>query len=473
MPRTAHRLALAATAALALSVGCRHDPAPERLDLPESAPPPPPPELSKFSAPLAYDFGAVLRIVDRAVPTKFGSIDSIRAVTGDSRRHYAFAAERSPFTAYAEGNLIHLRATVSYSARGFYKPPIGPTVSGSCGTGKPDDRPRVLIELATPLTLTDDWHLESAASIVTVEPASTDKRDRCDVTFLHRDVTNQVVAAARTGLSEHLADIDRKVSDVDLRDRFAALWELLEKPIRVSDNVWLVLDPKRLAIGGVTGRAHVLTIPVTLDARPAIVTSSDAPQISRAALPPLGHDGSASGFHILLDGQIDYVTASDIVDRALAGRVIAQGGKSVHVTGATLGPGDKGRLILAVSFEGDARGTLRFTGTPTFDPEHNEIALPDLDYALTTDNALLATYAWLRSDAMRAGFRDRAHLPVDSALAQGRAWLMSGLNRRIGEMTNLNASVKSVAVRGLYLTRNGIVVRAEATGSAGVAVRPK
>jgi len=282
-----------ALAALAVIVGCRHDPAPVRLDLPESAPPPPPAELSQFSAPLAYDFGAVLKIVDRAVPLTFGSMDSVRAVNGDGRRHYAFAAERSPFTAYAEGNLIHLRATVSYSARGFYKPALGPTVSGSCGTGRPDERPRVLIELATPLTLTNDWHLKSAASIVTVEPASNDKRDHCDVTFLHRDVTTQVVAAARAGLTAHLASIDQKVADVNLRERFAGLWALLETPIRVRNGVWLVLAPKRLAIGSVTGRAHVLTIPVTLDAQPAIVTSNDEPQVAMEPLPPLGHDGLA------------------------------------------------------------------------------------------------------------------------------------------------------------------------------------
>lgn len=452
---------------------CRHEPPAPPVDLPESAPAPPSAELSRFSAPLAYDFGAVLRIVDRAVPTTFGSIDSIHADPTDGRRHYAFAAERSPFTAYAEGNLVHLRATVAYSARGFYKPAIGPTVSGSCGTGKPDERPRVLVELATPLTLSSDWHLHSAATVVTVEPASNDTRDHCDVTFLHRDVTAQVIAAARSAITTHLGEIDHRVSEVDLRDRFDGLWSLLEQPIRVSDGVWLALAPKRLAIGEVTGHAHVLTIPVTLEARPAILTSADQPAADHTPLPSLGHDGSGNGFHIRLDGRIDYATASDVVDRALTGKVVAQAGKSVIVTHSSLGPAPKGQLALTVQFIGDARGTLRFIGTPTFDSVHNEIAMPDLQYALATDNPLLATYAWLRSDKMRESFRDRAHLPVDSALAQGRELLMAGLNRRIGDMTSLNATVKSVAVRGLFLTRGAIVVRAEATGRAGIAVRPK
>ena len=75
----------------------------------EPAPPPPPAQLSRFSAPLSYDFTAVLRVVDRAVPMKFGSLDSVKTVPGDDRRHYAFEAERDPFVAYADGDLLHLR----------------------------------------------------------------------------------------------------------------------------------------------------------------------------------------------------------------------------------------------------------------------------------------------------------------------------------------------------------------------------
>lgn len=429
--------------------------------------------MSRFSAPLTYDFTAALRVVDRVVPTTFGSLDSVKQVGDDSRRHYAFAAERGPFVAYAEGNLVHLRSTLAYAARGYYKPPIAPTMSGGCGAGKPEDRPRILMELATPLTLTTDWHLQSSARVVAVEPASKEPRDRCDVTFLHHDVTDRVLDAARQGITAQLSNIDRRVARVDLRDRFEGLWQLLAKPIRLTDGVWLLLNPRRLAIGRVTGRGHLLTIPVTLEARPEIVTAAKEPIVTPETLPPLGRDSAANGFHILIDGDIDYGTASQAVERALVGRELTQSGRTVTVSAAALAPAAKGKLVLTVSFTGDAKGTLRFVGTPTYDSVRKEIAMPDLDYDLATNNPLINTYAWLRSDDMRAMFRDRAHLPVDGALAKGRELLLSGLNRKVGDVMTLNAMVKSVSVRGLFVTRSGIVVRGDAIGRAGVAVRQR
>ena len=60
-----------------------------------------------------------------------------------------------------------------------------------------------------------------------------------------------------------------------------------------------------------------------------------------------------------------------------------------------------------------------------------------------------------------------------SALERGRALLLEGLNRTIGDAVTLSATVDSVAVRGLFVTRDGVLVRAEATGRAGVSVKQR
>jgi len=437
----------------------------------EAAPPPPPAERSRFSVPLEYDFTAVLRVVERVVPPTFGSMDSVHMVGDDSRRHYAFEADRGPFTAFASGSLLHLRATLAYTARGFYKPIVGPTISAGCGKG--ENRPRIVVELATPLTLTDDWHLASHARLVRVEPASTEPRDHCDVSILHHDVTDRVVEAARNGISSHLADIDRKVGEVNLQGRFTQWWALLSRPIRLTEGVWLLLGPEQLAMGRPSGRGHVLTVPVTLDARPRIVTSAEEPHVDTPPLPPLGHDTTANGFHINLDGIIDYSAASLAAGLALTNKRVTAGGRTVVLESLRVTPASRGRLALTVNFTGDAKGTLRFLGTPVYHPKRREIAVPDLDYDLETDSQLINTYTWLKSDELRATFRDKAHVPVTDALEAGKKLLLNGLNRKIGDALTLSAVVDSVAVRGLYVTRAGIVVRAEALGQAGVAVKQR
>ena len=102
---------------------------------------------------------------------------------------------------------MHLRATLAYAARGYYKPPIGPTLSAGCG-GKEAERPRIVLELATPLSLTPDWHLVSHARLVKIEPATAEQRDRCDVGILHTDVTDRVIGCGDVGAHE-AAPVDR------------------------------------------------------------------------------------------------------------------------------------------------------------------------------------------------------------------------------------------------------------------------
>ncbi|HEX9106940.1 MAG TPA: DUF4403 family protein, partial [Longimicrobiales bacterium] len=407
-PWTAQQWLVRAGPALLVLLAACHG-APPSGDLAEDAPPPPPTTLSRFSAPVDYDFTPVLAVLERVVPARFGSLDSLHVMGKDEHKHYAFEAERGSLTAFAEGGLLHLRATVAYSAKAFYKPPIGPTLTAGCGKG--DDRPRIVLELATPITLTSSWHLRSHARIVRLEPASTEARDRCDVSVVKYDVTPKVVEAARKALEKHLPDIDRKIAAVDLRERFAGWWAALGRPIHLSEGVWLVLDPQAVEMGRVSGSGHVLTVPVTVAARPRIVTAAVVPQVDAPELPTLGHEAAAEGFHVLLEGAVDYATASRVITTALAHRRISSAGRQVTIDSVVVAPGGHRRLDVAVAFSGDAHGTLHLVGRPELDRARGEITVPDLDYDLDTDNQLVNAFAWLRSDALRQVLRDKAHVP--------------------------------------------------------------
>jgi hypothetical protein len=458
--------------ALSLALtACSREARKRSIESPDVLPPPPAAApVSRFSVPLEYDLAAVQRIVERAVPERFGSMDSVRTVGTDTRRHYAYEVSRGPFTTFAEGNLLHLRSTLSYSARGYYKPLIGPTLSAGCGNG--EDQPRIVVELATPLTLTENWRLASRAHIVRVEPATEEARDRCDVSILRHDVTARIVDAAREALAGKLADIDRTIGRVNLRPHVLEWWRVLSQPIAIADGVWLVLGPERLRIGQVRGRSRTLTVPVSLDAHPRIVTGS-APTIGVVDLPPLARDSASEGFHIVMDVVIDYESASRAITLAARGKTFVHATRRVTLQSVTATPQARGRLALAVEFAGDAAGTIRLIGTPQLDSAGSEIRVPDLDFDLETDSPLLRTYSWLKSESVRAALRVRARVPVEPALTRGRHLLVEGLNRKIGDAVTLSASVNSVAARALFVTRDGLILRADATGRAAMTVRQR
>ena len=473
MTPSRRRAALFLVFCLPLAQACRREkPATITTAQLDSLPAPPPLPLSHFNIPLVYDYTPVLAVVERAVPIKFGSIDSVRMVGDDPNRHYAYEAVRGPFTTSVSDNEVHLRATLSYAARGYFKPRFGPTISAGCGGDSAADRPRVTVELITPLTLTSDWHLSSHAHIGRLGPASSADRDRCTVSIIRYDVTQRVVDAARDALKSHLPDIDRKISRVDLASRFEEWWGLLNKPIRLTDNVWLLLGPERLRMGDVSGAGDDLIVDAGLDARPRIVTGAE-PHVNVPPLPPLARDTAATGFHIVLGGLMSYTDASKTITDALRGKPITEGGRTVTVQSARVSPLPQGRLALAVTFTGDANGTLVFAGKPAYDRNAGELRVPDLDYDLNTDSEIISAYSWLRSDALRQLFREKARIPADLLIAKGRSLLTDGLNRKLGESVTLSAQVDSVDVAGIYVTAAGIAVRAVASGNAGMKVKQK
>ena len=440
------------------------------VDLADEDPPPPPQTLSRFNVPIEYDFTPVMTTVERVVPKTFGSLDSVKQVPGDDRRHYAFEATRSPFTAFVSGSQVHLRTTLSYAARGYYKPLVGPTVSAGCGSDK--KRPRLMVELVTPLTLDSTWHLKSKAKLAAVERASDKPEDQCKVSIIRLDVTDKVVDAARKGLEAQLPQIDKRIAAVSLKDHAVDWWAALNRPIQLRDAIWLKLQPARLRLGKITGAKRVLTIQAGVDAYPRIFSGAE-PAIVSSPLPALAGAPGKEGFDIVIDGNIDYPTVSKTLTALLAGKTVTTSGGAVTIDSIAASGRPGGRIELTLTFSGASRGVLQLHGSPVYERTIGEIQIPDLDYDLDTDNTIVDAVAWVKSDDLRALLRDKARIPVAPVLDRGREILKSGLNRTIGNAITLSATVDSVDVRELYVRRPGIIVRAAARGKAKVAVLKK
>ena len=134
-----------------------------------------------------------------------------------------------------------------------------------------------------------------------------------------------------------------------------------------------------------------------------------------------------------MDGVIDYLSASQAVTHALAGKPVTTAGRTIRLGAVTVAPAAGGKLALGVSFVGDAKGTIHLIGTPMYDAELRVVTVPDVDFDLTTSNQVLQAYAWLQSDVLRNTLRRSAAWSAAPAVDRGRDLLRQGLNRRIGD----------------------------------------
>ncbi len=459
---------LAISGALAVLAACGTQtltvPAPVARSGEAALPPLPPLPPSVVDAPISYALAPALTALEKSVPVRFGDINHRIPIPSNSRQQVAFEATRTPFQVAFDGKQVTLVSTVSYQGRGWYKPPLAPSVSASCGTTGP--QPRVRIVLTLDIDLTRDWTLKSRSRLKTVRPETDTPRDACKVTMFNLDVTDRVVDALRPQLEKQLPGVDRRVAAFDLRSRMDRWYNLLNKSIHVHDSLWLVLAPQAVRLGELRLADSNLVADVRLYSQPYLL-SGPRPAPFRTALPPLERAVRTVGdsARLRLEGLLSYDIASDMLSRQLVGRTVRRYGRSIklsHIRVSSLGDG---RLVLAVGVTGDIVGDAYLVGTPHLDTLTHTLTVPDLDFDVATSDALVRGLAWLRKADLVTQLRQRAILPLDPLIDATRALVERALNRPLAEGVTLEGSVRTGRLLDVSVQPRWLLVRAEASGA--------
>jgi hypothetical protein len=432
----------------------------------------PPLPASVLDVPVEYDLDPAIAALEGAVPRAFGDIAQRRPVPAHPRLSIAFAAERSPFTVRVRGRTATIETLLTYQGKGWYNVRFAPDVGASCGTG--DDPPRLRVALATSVQLAPDWTLRSQTRVPVIEPATDTDRDRCRVTALKYDVTERVIAAARTQLEGKAALVDARLARTNVRDRVERWWALLQRPIRIRDSLWLELRPENVLLGRLRADGDALVAPLRLTANPRIV-SGPRPDSGTVPLPALSVTSVAeapsdTGLRVRLDVELGYLEATQMLAAKVVGRTFERGGQRVTVRDAVVGSASGGRVALALTVAGAVDGVVHLAGRPAFDAASGELRVPDLEFDVHSDNVVVRGLDWLKHGELRDTLRARARFPVGALLERSRTKLEEAMNRDLTQGVRLAAEVPGARVLDVRARREGIVLRAEAVGSVGLRV---
>ena len=426
-----------------------------------------PPSL--VDAPITYDLTPALERLENSVPRKFGDLEARKRSATNRRVNTAFAAERSPFQVRLEGSTVRVGTVLEYQGKGWYNAPLGGDLFGSCGLGAA--RPRAVVELATTLRVTPEWRLRGKSEMTRVEAFSADKRDQCKVTVFKIDVTDRVVTSARAELEKRIVALDEKIAAIDIRSPMERWWRVLQRPIRLSDSVWLVLQPRGVHLGPITGTGRTVSIDVGLTGEPRVITGPK-PADGTAPLPLLQREKEKhdQALHVLLEGELSYELANGILRKNVVGKRIRRGARWVTLRDARLSGIGGGRVALALKFDGAASGLVYLVGTPRYDPETRQLFVPDLAYDVSSADLLVRGLEFMRRGDVQQLLRTRARFPVADLVEQARQRLERGMNRQLGQNATLVAKVATGDVLAVRATTSGILVRAAANGTARLEV---
>ena len=429
----------------------------------------PPIAVSVVDAPIALSLGPALAALERAVPQTFGDLERRLRHPRNARQRFAFEARREPFRVTLEDDRLSIGTVVAYAGRGWYDPPLLPTVSASCGTDGP--RPRVRARVESRLALTPDWSLKTRTRLASLTPYSDAERDACRITAFQIDVTDRVVDGVRGLLRRQLPRLDRELASWDIRSRLAHWYGLIGRPIPVRDSLWLLLRPGAVRYGGLTLTDTAVIADIRLFATPQLVSGPE-PQIPVPSLPPFDTAASSVGdsARILLEARLDYATASSLLRDALVGRTFSRWQRRVQVDDVRLLPVGDGRVAFGLRFSGALRGEGWLLGTPQLDPTTGELIVPDLDFDLATGDALVRGLSFLRSDATLEALRTAARLPLAGPLDDLRGLVEGAMNRELADGVQLWATLTSARVVDVRAHPDAIIARAQTSGAIGLGI---
>lgn len=424
----------------------------------DSLPPVPP---SFIDVPVRYDLAPGLKWLEAQIPLEFGDINDPQPVREKKRMTYAYSAKRTPFHLSINGRHAVLQADIDYEAKAWYDLPVLPKISGSCGGS--GERPRARLSIDSDVELTSDWRLRPH-SVAKAEPITGSNRDKCKVTFLSVDVTKKVMSAAQDALQKRLAEFDTEIAAFDLPGESKRIWKILQTPQKLTDSLWLVMDPSAVRVGLLAMRHDTLVTAVGLSAHPRVVGGARPEAAVRPLPAPKDSSSRPPVLHLLSEGRLPYDVASTILSRELRGDTIHVAGQKLIVDSLqVLGVGD-GRAAVGLDVSGPVDGVLYMVGHPAYDTATAELYMPDLEYDVGTRDLLTGALSWLAGSNVEDFLRNKVRIKMDKVIADGRELLEMGLNRDLAEGVHLNVDITSAKGLGVRAAPDAILLRVVATG---------
>jgi hypothetical protein len=388
---------------------------------------------------------------------------------------------RDPLSVSLNGNQLSITAIAHYWARGGVDVENGAWGIGGyswhtvaqCGSDATPNN--AILNIVSLLSIADDYTLRGNSHATPVNC-----QQPCLLTILNIDYTGKVSQLFQSKLNAAASFLDSKLPGVTAAKGYCeSAWNMLQSPIQIDQNVWLLINPATLSASPLNGSGTTASLTVGIVAHPQIVIGSKPPA-GTVPLPPLGAGVSGNTFHVALDAELPFTVATEMISNALVGQAYPLGGHSIKINSAAV-YGSGAMAVLQVGIVSPFKGTVFFTGKPSFDAVKDILSINDLNYSLETSNVLAKAASWvLHSEFLSLLNNKLNETPngkpnwgdVSSQVAASRAKLQANLNQNYGTAVQTTGSITDLNLLGIYSTPTSWKVRLVTDGTLQVNVSP-
>ncbi|USX21737.1 DUF4403 family protein [Oxalobacteraceae bacterium OTU3REALA1] len=452
---------------LVILVGCSINPTKPQEKPPAS---PPPTQISSIEVPITVPYSVIEAAVNTALPQQ---------LFWASNQYFDCPGAIAPCT-WQVGINRNGPVTVSNAEKKLvFKVPIktdGARVDINPGFKTHADAfVDVVIIPTVTFSLNEQWKLVPTVTVqVDVREASAQWKN-ISITF--KTKLRELFEQRKSGI-ESLINTALK-EKFDISGYATTGWNSLNGNFKINSApaTWLTVRPTAIMAEVPKGTSEGLRVALGIDAYLDVVAQDATPPIpSSTPLPPLQIVDTVTGkFNLSVPSKLSFNTINSTLD-SFKGKdfVFDVGGKSIHaeiIEADTYGNGPDLVVHTKVRANRLVIGIFPLTvgayvnGTPKVNPEQKTLRFDPFDYDIATSSLLLNKAEWYFHGKLKEELQGSLKVEYETTLNDLKATLSRTLETLvISDRVIVNGTVDTLDLNTAYVTQDGIVIAANASG---------
>ncbi|WP_199117784.1 DUF4403 family protein [Pedobacter sp. ASV28] len=429
-----------------------------------------PAEPSEINVVLDADLTHYIHQADNSFPFRFsGGDDPCEGL------RYSYEVTRNTIDFEGSGNEISLGLKIKInSLKATYCKKCGrilgrgdlrcffPKISGSCGMG--DGDPGFDILYKSKIDFTPNYKVKTLTSLQTFNTSGS-----CPASILRINALPTLKDKLTGTMIDMGKKVDEYISTIDYLSSANETWKILNKEISIENIGFIKVNPKQLRLSNIETDNTRLRVTLGLTCLP--VVSQVSTPYADTKLPDLTTCKMGDNFNIITDLYLDYKTLSSSLNRIVEGKEIFVGSKKFKFTKAEIYGYGNNKIIVMLSFKGTRKGTIYFTGSPTFDTVSHKIVVNDLDFDIKTNSLLLRTAAWMLNSRITNQLRNGVQYDLSDLLIRAQSSIELGLSKKISPKVTSKCHVNEINILGLFPTSENLLIRSKIQGGLSLQIR--
>lgn len=383
----------------------------------------------------------LFEVAEEDMPRQAGNWRDWKKTRGIKTKYRAW---RGPLYLSMQGDVLLVQAHVRYWVKAHKKLLGALKLRSSCGVNEPPRQAIIGVQIR--LAWGPDWMLRPGFRVM-----PTRFLDRCEMTMADIDVTPFIAKEFQKQLRDRMRKALMTLAPRlhEIRQQAERSWRLLQQPVALWADHWLLLNPGRIALSPLAGRGNQMDARLAVMMTPRIVSGSE-PTARYGPLPPLARFyPRATGLELQLAIDLHYADLNRAMTERLSGESIDVAGHEVEVVAIELA-GQGQEVSVNANLSGAAGGSLSITADLVFIPEQQQFVLEDLRYTYAPQDPLLEPPAKLFYGFIREALEAAANQQLQQRTKQWKQQLLTVIDRIMPD--EVEPDVSSVQLRQLRVS---------------------